>query len=84
MCRSGLWTGKDVQVKFEGEDVDAALITLRQYKGEWPVDRPLLVDEEVKMTLVVEVAEVSHRVNQRDGNLYRVHVLHVLQVQDVT
>lgn len=65
---------------FEGEEVDAARVTLRQFKGHWPIENPLLVDDEIVLQVKVKVAEVSHQVNAKDGNLYRTHVLHVQDI----
>ena len=65
-------------MKFEGEQVDNTRATLRTYTG--PIDIPLAVDEVVELHVVAKVIEVTHQVNQRTGELNRVHVLRVKEV----
>jgi len=67
-----------VTVKFEGEEVDGRRVVIRQYTGD--IDTPLTVDETVEMTVVAKVIEVTHQVNQRTGELNRVHILRVKEV----
>jgi len=66
-------------VKFEGEEVDGRRIVIRQYTGD--IDTPLTVDETVELTIVAKVIEVTHQVNQRTGQLNRVHILRVKEVE---
>ena len=65
-------------MKFEGEEVDGRRIVIRQFTGD--IDTPLTVDETVEMTVVAKVIEVTHQVNQRSGELNRVHILRVKEV----
>jgi len=65
-------------MKFEGEEVDGRRVVIRQYTGD--IDTPLTVDETVEMTVVAKVIEVTHQVNQRTGELNRVHILRVKEV----
>lgn len=65
-------------MKFEGEEVDGRRIVIRQYTGD--IDTPLTVDEVVEMTVTAKVIEVTHQVNQRTGELNRVHILRVKEV----
>lgn len=65
-------------MKFEGEEVDGRRIVIRQYTGD--IDTPLTVDETVEISLVAKVIEVTHQVNQRTGQLNRVHILRVKEV----
>lgn len=67
-------------MKFEGDDIDAARVVLRQWKGDWPIDQPMMVDEVVTLKIQVRVVEVSHQANQKDGMFYRTHALHVMEV----
>jgi len=66
-------------MKFEGEEVDGRRIVIRQYTGD--IDTPLTVDETVELTIVAKVIEVTHQVNQRTGQLNRVHILRVKEVE---
>ena len=66
-------------MKFEGEEVDGRRIVIRQYTGD--IDTPLTVDETVELTVVAKVIEVTHQVNQRTGQLNRVHILRVKEVE---
>ena len=66
-------------MKFEGEEVDGRRIVIRQFTGD--IDTPLTVDETVELTIVAKVIEVTHQVNQRTGQLNRVHILRVKEVE---
>ena len=70
--------GNGANVRFEGEEVDGNQVVIRQYTGD--VETPLTVDETVEITIVAKVSEVTHRINQRTGELNRVHILHVKEV----
>jgi hypothetical protein len=65
-------------MKFEGEEVAGRRVVIRQYTGD--IDTPLTVDETVEITVVAKVIEVTHQVNQRTGELNRVHILRVKEV----
>ena len=65
-------------MKFEGDEVDGRRVVIRQYTGD--IDTPLTVDETVEITIVAKVIEVTHQVNQRTGELNRVHILRVKEV----
>ena len=65
-------------MKFEGEEVDGRRVVIRQYTGD--IDTPLTVDETVEITIVAKVIEVTHQVNQRTGELNRVHIRRVKEV----
>ena len=65
-------------MKFEGDEVDGRRVVIRQYTGD--IDTPLTVDETVEITIVAKVIEVTHQVNQRTGQLNRVHILRVKEV----
>ncbi len=66
-------------MKFEGEVVDGGnTIVIRQFRGD--IDMPLTLDEIVELTVVVQVTEVSHQVNRRNGTISRTHVVHVKEV----
>ena len=66
-------------MKFEGEEVDALKVTMRQFKGD--LDVPLAADEVVELKVLVKVTEVNHGVNQKDHKFYRTHVLKVQEVE---
>lgn len=66
-------------MRFEGEEVAGSSVTIRQYKGD--IDVPLTVDELVEFRVVARVSEVSHAVNQKTGQLTRVHIIQVQEVE---
>lgn len=66
-------------VKFEGEDVDGFLITVKGFKG--PIGIPLSMGERLELTCVVEVIEVSHRENRSSGQIFRDHAVRIVEVE---
>lgn len=78
MSRVGRVDRRGRIIKFEGEEVDGRRVVIRQYTGD--IDTPLTVDEVVEMTVTAKVIEVTHQVNQRTGELNRVHILRVKEV----
>lgn len=66
-------------MRFEGEEVDGMRVTVRQYKGF--VDKPLLVDEVVELRVQARVTQIVHETNERNGHLYRTHVLKIDEVE---
>ena len=65
-------------MKFEGEQVDAYEVVIRQFRG--PIDRPLTLGELVTLEVIVQVTEVSHREHQKTGEIYRDHIVRVKEV----
>lgn len=61
-------------MRFEGEDIGAFGLVLRQWKGD--LDIPLTMDEEVTLMVTARVTSVAHTVD-RNGLLQRVHELRV-------
>lgn len=69
-------------MRFEGEEVNGgSLVTIRQFKGD--IEVPLTVEEVVELKIVARVSEVSHAVNTKTGQLSRVHILYVQEVEVV-
>lgn len=66
-------------MKFEGEQVDGGnQIVIRQFRGD--IDIPLTLDEVVQLEIFCKVTQVSHEVNQRNGQITRTHIVHVKEV----
>lgn len=67
-------------MKFEGEEVDGGSeVVIRQFRGD--IEVPLVVDEIVQMKVIAKVAEVTHKVNERTGQLTRSHIMKVQEVE---
>jgi hypothetical protein len=69
------------KVTFEGDEIEAFSVTVRQHKGE--IAGPLLLEEFVHLKVVVRVDDVNHRVNQRTGVLERQHILKIIDLEVV-
>jgi hypothetical protein len=69
-------------VRFEGEDLDGCSVTIRQFKGV--INGPLLLGEDVQVTIKGKVIGVSIRENRRTGRLYRDHEVLIEEVTDDT
>jgi hypothetical protein len=67
-------------MQFEGEQIDANKLVLRQVTLEWPEDQPLLADQMVLLEVTAWVKEVSHSINGTTGEFTRTHVLHVKDI----
>lgn len=66
-------------MRFEGEEVSGGSeVQIRQYKGD--IDVPLAVDEYVELTVMARVSSVNHVVNEKTGQLSRVHILYLKEV----
>lgn len=65
-------------MKFEGEEVDAFRVQVRQFKGD--VTAPLAVDETVILTVVAKVTSVEHNIDQKSHLFFRNHVLKIEEV----
>ncbi len=65
-------------MKFEGETVDVYEVVIRQFRG--PIQKPLALGEIVTLEIQVQVTEVSHREHPRSGDIYRDHIVKVLEV----
>lgn len=68
-------------VTFEGEDIDAFSIQMRQYTG--PIEGPLAVGEFVELKVIVRVTNVTHSENARTGVLERRHTVKVMDIDIV-
>ena len=66
-------------MRFEGEEVSGTSVIIRQFKGD--IEVPLTVDELVELRVIAKVSEVSHVVNPKTGELSRVHIIHVQEVE---
>ena len=66
-------------MRFEGEEVTGGSeVQIRQYKGD--IDVPLTVDEFVELRVTARVSSVNHVVNEKTGQLTRVHILYLKEV----
>lgn len=63
---------------FEGEQVDGYQVVMRQFRGD--IELPLTVDEIVELRVRVRVKQVGYEVNERNGQMHRVHTLKVEEV----
>lgn len=70
-----------MSLQFEGESVDVTTIKITQFKG--PIPTPLIRGERFHLTVEVEVLAVSVWENQRNGQIYREHVVKVHEVIDL-
>ena len=66
-------------MKFEGEEVDGFEVILRQFKGD--IDLPLTNDETVELVITAKVTGVNHRIDQRNGMLFRCHEMKVYHAE---
>ncbi len=66
-------------MRFEGEEIAGSSVTIRQFKGD--IEVPLAVDEVVELKVMAKVSEVSFAVNQKTGQLTRVHHVQVQEVE---
>lgn len=67
-------------VRFEGEDLDGCSVTIRQFKGA--IAEPLILGEDVQVTIKGKVVGVSIRENRRTGRLTRDHEVLIEEVRD--
>lgn len=67
------------ELNFEGVAIDNFTITVKGFKG--PIDIPLILNERMELTCVVEVLEVVIRENRRTGQVSRDHVVKIAEVQ---
>ena len=67
-------------VRFEGEDIDGCSVTIRQFKGN--IAAPLILGEDVEVTVKGKVIGVTIRENRRNGRLTRDHEIVISEVQD--
>ena len=65
-------------MRFEGQEVDVYEVVIRQFRG--PIGTPLTLGEVVELTVMVQVTEVSHREHGKNGQIYRDHIVKVLEV----
>lgn len=67
-------------VRFEGEDIDGCSVTIRQFKGA--IAGPLILGEDVQVTVTGKVIGVTIRENRRNGRLTRDHEVVISEVGD--
>lgn len=67
-------------VQFEGEHIDGFTIKVKGFKG--PILIPLARGEKLELTCQVEVVEVAVRENLRSGQVFRDHVVRILEVDN--
>ena len=65
-------------MKFEGEEIDGYTIRVKGFKG--PITQPLMRGEKLELNCSVEVVEVAVRENLRTGEVFRDHIVRIVEV----